>query len=278
MQLQKNYRADHQSFHIWNAGFLCFVLLGGVPFNGIDFIKSVLGVFAYQYWFISVYVVVALLSPYLNRLLNLLSSRETFFVWGVMFYVTYILSWSLGNEIVGRLSCGVTLYITIFLLTKRATKFNDLLVRYRKLGGCLFVLIILMECMLSYLSSFIPDSSKVIMKLQTTASPVMFVLALFVFYIFKEWDIGTIKLINAIGAYSSGAYLLHGGASFIKDVLWDGIFQAGAYYNGSSLRYLFHYLLCILGLFCAGILSEWIYNKSVNKIVNRILAKRFPLR
>lgn len=101
----------------------------------------------------------------------------------------------------------------------------------------------------------------------------MFILALFIFYIFKEWNIGTIKSINMIGAYSSGAYLLHGGAGFIKAVLWDGMFQVGIYYNGPSLRYLFHYLICILGLFCVGIICEWLYTCSIGKVVDKIFEK-----
>lgn len=248
-------------------------LLGLTQLSIISLIKSILGIFAYQYWFITVYVIVAVLSPYINQLLERLSSREVVLLWGILFYVTYILSWGLGNEIAGRLSCGITLYVTIYFLTKKTERLNAFFTKYRFLGIVLFGLSVLFECLLSYLGRYSSVAPKLIIKFQTTASPFMFILAIFIFYIFKNWKIETNKVINFIAAYSSGAYLLHGGADFIKNVLWDDIFKVAVYYQESVPNYTLHYVLCIIGLFFAGVVSEYVYTHSFGFLIDRILDK-----
>jgi hypothetical protein len=255
------------------AVLLICSFLGLTNISVVELIKSVLGVFAYQYWFITVYIIMSVLSPYINRLLEGLLSREIALLWSVMFYVTYILSWIIGNEIVGRLSCGFTLYITIYILVKKAPRLEGFITKYRFLGFMLVLLSILFECFLSFIGRNTTIASKLINKFQSTASPFMFILAIFIFYIFKTWQLRTNKVINFIGAYSSGAYLLHGGADFIKNVLWDGIFKVADYYNGPIGSYAIHYCLCIMALFVAGLLSEFVYTHSVGLLVDKILNK-----
>ena len=82
-------------------------------------IKSILGVFAYQYWFITVYIIILIIAPMLNKILAELSTRECHILLSMMIYVTYCLSWIIGNEIAGRLSCGITIYILIYTLENK---------------------------------------------------------------------------------------------------------------------------------------------------------------
>lgn len=257
---------------VYGTGVLFLAYIFNITdFNPIDTVKSVLGVFAYQYWFITVYIIVALLSPYINRMLGVLTRKEVLVVWTIQFYATYIVSWFLGNELVGRLSCGLTIYTTIYILKNGIIK--NYFQKYRYLGVVLFIGAVGMESCFSYFGTMHPIFYKLIEKTQTTASPYMFFLSLFIFYCFKELKIGYISFVNKIAIYSSGAYLLHGGAGFIKNYLWDGLFRAAEYYQKSVVDYTIHYIICILLLFIAGVVVECLYSYSVDKAVNKMYLK-----
>lgn len=256
---------------LWGTSiYVIGILIGATEFSFVEFIKSILGVLAYQYWFIAVYIVIAILSPIINQLLRSLAIRECFILMGIMFYVTYIVSWALGNEIVGRLSCGMTIYILIYILeNKLKTNWFE---TYRRLAIPSIILGIMGEILLSYLgTNYNPLFYKVIGKIQTTASPYMLIVALLVFYSFKNFELSYNGIINFLGKYSSGAYLLHGGTRFIKGYLWDGLFQVGKYYQADCGRYILHYAICILSIFFFGVFCDVIYSYTIGRAVNTLL-------
>lgn len=243
--------------------------LGIIKIDYVQILKSVGGVFTYQYWFISVYLIIVIFSNTLNAFLAQLTSKEMLKILGVFFYLTYLVSWSIGEELVGRLSCALTLYITIYFLENK-TK-NNFFRKYRYVGIFLIAFTLIIELALSYLGmNYNPIFYKIIKAIQSTKSPVMYFISLFIFYVFLDLNIKNNKIINFISLYSSGAYMLHGGASFIRDYLWDDLFKAGEYFMKSPAEYLVHYLICINGLFFLGIVCELIYSTIIEKIVDKI--------
>lgn len=249
--------------------FIIGVWIGATKFSYIQLVKSILGVLAYQYWFITVYIIVAVISPMLNKLLKVLSGRESFILVFIMVYVTYGISWIIGNELVGRLSCGITIYILIYILEKKIK--NNLFEKYRKLAVPIIIIGIMAEILLSYLGSkYSYMFYKIIEKIQTTNSPYMLVIALLVFYSFKNLNLKYNVFINFLGRYSVGAYLLHGGASFIKNYLWDNLFKVGYYYRLSPIKYMMHYFVCILLLYIIGIICDFVYSQIIGNVISKI--------
>lgn len=108
-------------------------------------------------------------------------------------------------------------------------------------------------------------------KIQTTNSPYMLLIALMVFYIFKNLRLNYNSLVNILGKYSVGAYLLHGGASFIKDYLWDGLFKVDIFYYLNPIIYMCYYAICILSLFVVGVICDFIYSQVADIIENKII-------
>ena len=248
-------------------------LLKITNFSVVQIGMSFLGVFAYQYWFITVYVIIAVISPMINKLLASLEKKESIILLCILLYSTYIISWAMGTELVGRLSCGLSLYVLLYVLEKKVeVNYFD---KFRKFSIVVFIGGIIFEIALSYIATDKnPIFYKFIEKVQTTASPYILVLSVLVFYSFKNWNFKENRIINTIGKYSAGAYLLHGGAGFIKDYLWDGLFKAGEYYTKPPLQYTTHYVLCILLLFFAGIFSEFIYSNSVDRLLEVFMRKK----
>ena len=165
--------------------YIIGILCGITEFSFLEIIRTILGVFANQYWFMTVYIIVSLLSPLLNRLLKTLTQKESYVLIAIMIYITYGISWIDGNELVGRLSCGITIYILIYILENKIT--NNWFEKYRKLAVPLFIMGVVGEIVLSYLSiHYNYLFYKMIQKIQTTNSPYMLLIALMVFYIFKN--------------------------------------------------------------------------------------------
>jgi len=192
-------------------------LMNVTPFDVKSLISLILGVFAYQYWFITVYCIIYVLSPALNKLINILPKYYLNIIICILVYISYVLSFvSYANGLVGRLSCGITIYFIIGFLEKRTS--NNFFEKYRIVGSIIMYLgILLLEISVSYIGTYFnPSFYPVIRRLQTTESPVMLVMALFIFYIFKNLKINYNRIINFIGKYSSGAYLLHGGGELLK--------------------------------------------------------------
>lgn len=241
-----------------------------VPSEIITLLKSVLGVFAYQYWFFTVYVVVYALHPALNNIIDSASFKYLIFMISVLIISTYFTAFAFGNEFLGRLACGITIYFTVGVLEKYP-KMN-LIERYRKVGiyitiiGCL-----ILEVILSYLGNNYNELFfSCIRKIQDTHSPIMYIIGLFVFYTFKNMNIKQNVIIEFLGKYAVGAYLIHGGASFIKNYLWDGLFKAGNYYSKSLVVYAVHYIGSVLLLFILGVFIEFIYCNLIEKNIIKI--------
>lgn len=250
--------------------YIIGILCGITEFSFLEIIRTILGVFANQYWFMTVYIIVSLLSPLLNRLLKTLTQKESYVLIAIMIYITYGISWIDGNELVGRLSCGITIYILIYILENKIT--NNWFEKYRKLAVPLFIMGVVGEIVLSYLSiHYNYLFYKMIQKIQTTNSPYMLLIALMVFYIFKNLRLNYNSLVNILGKYSAGAYLLHGGASFIKDYLWDGLFKVDIFYYLNPIIYMCHYAICILSLFVVGVICDFIYSQVADIIENKII-------
>lgn len=242
------------------------VLRGGwQQLDIIEILKSIAGVFAYQYWFLTVYCIIYILSPGLNYILWSISIKYYKLFLFVIVYATFVLSFVFGNEVLGRTAVGITIYFTIGFL-ERFPQYN-IFKRFSKAGSifCLFGILVL-EIVLSYLGMYFNTFFyKCINRIQITQSPFMLIAGLFVFYLFTGWKIRSSRILSFLGACSVGAYLLHGGPAFMRDWLWDGLFQAGSYYEKSLAEYAVHYGICILSLYLAGVACEFVYTATLGR-------------
>lgn len=257
------------------AVVLVAVCVNIIPFEIITFMKSVLGVFAYQYWFMTVYVVVYVLHPALNKVIKDTSFKYAMLLTGVLICISYFTGFAFGEgQFVGRLSCAVTIYILIGMLEKYP-KLN-IFERFRGIGTiCSLVGIFMLEIVLSYLGNEKNMSFffRCINKIQNTDSVFMLIASLFMFYFFKNLNLKSNSVINFIGKYVVGAYMLHGGAAFIKDFLWDDFFSAGLYYHKPFAIYATYYLMCVFALLIVGVLVEYIYTHLIEKQFEKIYKK-----
>lgn len=236
-----------------------------VPFSLSVTVQAVLGVLAYQYWFLTVYVILYIIHPCLNKVIEKISLRYFVFVLTALLYAVYVLTFVYGNELMGRAACGICIYLLIGFFEKYPQ--YNIFKRFGVIGSVVSIAGILgLEIALSYLgNTYHPLFFSCIRRLQTTQSPLMLIAALFLFYAVKDCSMKDSRTVLFLGKYSVGAYLIHGGAAFIKDYLWDGLLRAGYYYESGTGTYIFHYVLSVLLIFGIGVLCEFIYTNSIEK-------------
>ena len=257
------------------AVVIAAVCLNIIPLEIKTLVKSLIGVFAYQYWFITVYVVMYLLHPAMNKIIKETSDKYFTIMTLSLVCVTYCVGYVFGGgQFIGRLACGLTIYIVVGFL-ERNPQFN-IFERFRRIGTvCSLIGIFMLEVWLSYLGNTTQNNLyfSCIKKIQITDSVLMLIAALFLFYFFKDLNMKNNSVINFFGKYAVGAYMLHGGASFIKDFLWDNFFKAGIYYNKPFGTYAVYYLLCVFLLLFVGVLVEFIYVKVIENNLEKIYKK-----
>ena len=214
-------------------------VMGIEKFSFIETIKSIGGVFLYQYWFLTVYFLI---------------------------YATYFISFAFGNEILGRTACGFVIYLLVGFVEKYP-KFNYFN-KFKVLGIFSLVIVLLFEIVCSYIGTYnYPIFFKLINRVQITQSPVMLICAMLLFYQIKNWNIKTNVVLNFLGRYSVGAYLLHGGSGFLKNYVWDDLFNGAYYYQCAPYVYIFHYVLSVFLMFAVGVICEFVYVHTIDKLV-----------
>lgn len=70
--------------------YILCILLGYTDFTFVSFIKSLFAVFFEQYWFVSLYFIMYILSPYLNRLIDHLNKKEHFNLLLILVLITTV--------------------------------------------------------------------------------------------------------------------------------------------------------------------------------------------
>lgn len=241
-------------------------VMGIEKFSFIETIKSIGGVFLYQYWFLTVYLIIYIASPALNRIINELSLKYLSILLDVLIYATYFISFAFGNEILGRTACGFVIYLLVGFVEKYP-KFNYFN-KFKVLGIFSLVIVLLFEIVCSYIGTYnYPIFFKLINRVQITQSPVMLICAMLLFYQIKNWNIKTNVVLNFLGRYSVGAYLLHGGSGFLKNYVWDDLFNGAYYYQCAPYVYIFHYVLSVFLMFAVGVICEFVYVHTIDKLV-----------
>lgn len=250
-------------------------LINAAQVNYIELVKSIMGIFSYQYWFITVYIIMCLLSPCLNSIVHQLPRLYHLIVLFILVYFTYIWKFiDYDNDMVARMSCGITIYLIVGYLEKYNI-FNYFSHRLCLcVGGVMMALIVVAECAMSFLGNkYTMSFCKVIVRLQTIYSPILLFTAILIFYGFLKLNIKQSRLVNFLGKYSSGGYLIHGGAFFVPVWLYDGLFKAGTHYHETPIEYLLSYVFFMFSVFTAGVISDLFYDKTINSRIESLCAR-----
>lgn len=247
-------------------------------------IKGFLPIFGGSHWFISLYLVLILLSPFLQKIKNTLTLKEQKILLFIL--LTYYGINTLiihKNDYYDSIPWFITIYFLIGYLKITLLK-NPLKNPLRfLLSGFLIYFLLVTFHYLNHFSFSLSIINTIFNKIDFFAlyflsdfrSLPNVLCALLIFCFFRSINIGRLFILNLLATGSLSVYIIHQIPAFYN-FLWCDIFMA-SYFSKSNF-YFFYFIgviittyLCgfLLGLFLKKIIYPIVENKCIN-ILNKI--------
>lgn len=229
-----------------------------------------------RYWFILVYLLIYILSPYFNKLISMFSKKEY-----QKFLIKILIIWCLIPTIYGFLyngSEGLPFYnrfiwLSIMYFVGAYIRIYGFKFLELKRNSLVISILTFIFMILSIL--FINEFKEYFYKLGTTKlsyfwtpnNILMLILSISVFMFFTKIKIKNNKFINKIASTTLGIYLLHEG--YISNYIWLNWFKTNVFiYNKYWYIYVFiSSLLVFLVGFLIDIIRQVIEKYTIKKIL-----------
>jgi hypothetical protein len=247
-----------------------FVLPGGSAIGRNEVFASIFPTAYGTYWFITSYAVLILLSPYINKLLLMLTQKQhkaliVLFVVIWCFLPTFIGASFSGSDLAYFVSLySIAAYIRLYPLKANASR------HFALFGFWAFILLASIAS-----SSYLLNYSGVFRKYITYFSEYNrlpgAMCALELFLAMSQTKLFYSKLINGIASTSFGIYLIHDNF-LIRPLLWGTIFNSAAYVD--TPLYFVHLFVSVTIVFvCCALIDTLIWKLSFGRLISLLRDK-----
>lgn len=229
-----------------------------------------------KYWFVTAYILVYILSPFYNILINYFSKRTY-----QKFLIINILLWTILPTIFGifyNTSESILYYnrfiwLTLMYFVGAYIRNFDIKFFNSKKRSLITFILTYLTMLLSML--FIYNSRKFLVSLGTSEiayfwtpnNILMLILSISMFKFFTNLNIRNDILINKIASTTFGIYLLHDGS--FTDYIWKYIFRTNAHIYKPT--FWIHMLIATLYIFIIGVFIDFIRQVIEKYTVKKIL-------
>lgn len=247
--------------------YVIMLFSGNISFSINDLITSVLPVTFRLYWFVTVYVVLLLLSPYINKLLNNLDIKELkkmLLILTIIFFIfpTILKQDFYGNELIQ----AIYFYILGFFVKSHKSRLLDKYSIFIFLVSV--ILLILQSSFIVILSDYINIPSSLGYHLYERNSILSVLFCFSLFYFISNLKSFSNSIINFIASHTFAIYLISDNR-FFRVVMWRKIFNVTDYVNSNFLILNMVVSLVIIFIFC--IVVECIRKNTIELVSKKIL-------
>jgi surface polysaccharide O-acyltransferase-like enzyme len=255
--------------------FIIFVTFRIIPFGIREAITSITPIVSSRWWFITIYILLFIVSPYVNMILNKISKGNYIKLLTIGLFLCIILPTVKLNPL--NNNNGLSLYNFIFLYSLGAyikKYFNKDISKYKYLISYIVfsILIFLGNVALSIVAK------KNVTMFYNYDNIFVLLSSISLFMFFKGIRIKS-KFINSISPLVFGVYLIHD-HRYVRDFIYSKIFKTSEYYNSSFL--LINAVLSILTIFIVCITIEYlrvsVFNKMENIIIEKIINCKITIK
>lgn len=243
------------------GALLVFLALKGPGILSVSVIKSALFPLATaHYWFATYYVLLMLLSPFLNKMMNALDRKEHMVLAVFLFLLCTVMPMFNMNYAAGMLWLFVSLYVTAAYcrkwigINKRVA--NACLI----ISVALIVLCALKICISNAAAQKIGDSEVLVNSVGflSAYSPAAYGIAVLMLLAFSCREAKQNKFISLLGGLTFGVYLFHSN-QLVNDVLYQDIFHTVGYAEHPLL--FVHAFVTVLAIYLAGSIVDLLREK-----------------
>ena len=248
--------------------YIIFMLFGGVEFSIKTLITNCLPIMFKNYWFATTYIVLCILSPFINKVIKELEKMDLQKLIIIMFILESVLpTITLQSFNVNSIIDFIFLYL-IAAYIKLYFKDISLKVNSKAKKVLIISVSILLFSVLG-LNILVPKYYSFYIFLFLRNSPIMIFIAVCIFILFVNKTFYN-PFINTIAKFTFGVYLIHDNP-FMRNYIWSDIFKTSQYANSSFL--ILHMFLTIIIIFVVCILIDYIRHICLDKSINSLSFK-----
>lgn len=240
-----------------------------------SFIAAILPFSHGEYWFMTAYIVLMMLMPYINIIIRNLDKKSHQRLLIIMFIITSLIPTIPGGpaSIISDVGFYFFIYmIGIYLQRYPDNKFNSIKINLIMAAVLLIGLTgtVIIFDILGMKHSFFADNAGYFLRM---SSPLVIFWVLSVFCIFRNIKMKCNKWINYISGSVLGVYLIHNNKN-IRYAMWEIIFKD---VRIDSSYLVLHLLLSVTGIFAVCILIDVLRREIIEKPLFRFWDKHFNL-
>ncbi len=252
--------------------FSIFVLLGKVDFSLKQMIKNLFPITYKRYWFITAYVVLYLLTPFLNEYINSINRKKLLNFILALFTLIAILSFfTTSNYFLSE----ITQFILFYSMGAYLKKYPSNIFTKKKVRVILIIttiILLLASVLLINIAAF--KISELVRRgnyFFSRISPLVILLSLGLFTTFINKKEYSSKFLNTVSATTFGIYLIHDN-EYIRSVLWSQILKVPEIAKTNYL--LLHMLISVIGVFVVCSIIEFIRINTIERVTDKIFLNR----
>ncbi|NDW09053.1 acyltransferase [Dysgonomonas sp. 520] len=251
-------------FYSWTI--LSIFLLLGKNISYVQIIHNLLPISSGVWWFLTVYLVLVIISPLLNLAIEYFTKRQ-FFILLVGLLLFDLLSFFFSLEIVAGKGYSVYHFVVIYCIARYMSKYQI----YLRRGLVWYLAPVLMIVIFSSFPYFSFNRVTAIYSLWEYNNPLLIMSAIGLFFIFKKMKFNN-EFINKIAPLSFAVYLIHNHA-----LVWSQGGELIKYltetYQNKVIILFFVLLLFSISIFIVCLCIEKIRQYIFNPVVDRIEKK-----
>lgn len=248
-------------------------ILTNQDISKIMMVKQFLPVIYSQYWFITVYIVMFLLSPFILDLLKNLSGKSEIYLLVILIIINSLLPTFLPKsleEISNNLLKFIMFFIVGYLLNKYSEKLELNSIKGKKLlisSIILYVLSVLLIQTISILLHF--NAFKKAYFLSNLTSPLVLLSVVGIFLIFRDFNMKSNKNINFFSKLMFGVYLFHDN-NFVRPLIWNKFFNLENSIDANFFKFFSTVIFSVFAVFLISAIIEFLRSVLFKKIEEKI--------
>lgn len=239
--------------------------------NAKNIIKSIFPTTFSMYWFISVYIVLYVLSPYINKLFDILSKKEVIKLIGILVFISIASITPVFIYVIKKVS-SILWFITLYLIGAYIKRYPNKYFNDKRISLCMilisYLLIVLSIVILDFFALLYPVVEGKEMYYVWMNSIFVLVNSVSLFLFFKELDIKCNKCINSIASTMFGVYIMHDNV-FMRRFIWRKVVCGFAYQDSAFL--IVNAFIGLLGVLIVGIVIDFIRQIFIEKYQMKLL-------
>ncbi|MEG0643134.1 MAG: acyltransferase family protein [Clostridia bacterium] len=257
----------------YSIGFLLIGIFIGQSINKEQLVQSIFPIITKNgYWFMTVYMCLYVLSPYINKLIKSLSKKQHFVLLTILIVIFSIIPTILPSEnsLDPTMGCGIIWFITLYIVATYLKlygsdiKGKQYIMLYIAAALILFTIKQFLECILIKMNI----STDILFRLCNYNFILIFIGSTSLFMFFKDLKINkniNKKIIAFITPLTLGIYLINDNAIGIK-LLYNSFYKASNYINQNIYSYILLTFGLVIGFCIVAMLIEFLRIKLFDSI------------